>query len=51
MYPDPPELSGSLTNPAMTYRRLAAMLGSPTRHGKEALADCLARAGRCATTT
>ena len=26
--------------------RLAAMLGSPTRNGKEALADCLARAGR-----
>ena len=26
--------------------RLAAMLGSPTRSGKEALADCLARAGR-----
>jgi eukaryotic-like serine/threonine-protein kinase len=26
--------------------RLAAMLGSPTRGGKEALADCLARAGR-----
>ena len=26
--------------------RLAALLGSPTRGGKEALADCLARAGR-----
>jgi serine/threonine-protein kinase len=26
--------------------RLAAMLGPPTRGGKEALADCLARAGR-----
>lgn len=26
--------------------RLAAMLGSPTRAGKEALADCLARGGR-----
>jgi hypothetical protein len=26
--------------------RLAAMLGTPTRGGKEALADCLARAGR-----
>ena len=26
--------------------RLAAMLGPPTRSGKEALADCLARAGR-----
>lgn len=26
--------------------RLAAMLGSPTKNGKDALADCLARAGR-----